>query len=150
MPPLNISYDSQHAGHILSILIFPIFFSTLLLAGKYDINCIFEPVLCQETKTKVFQKIGGDVSMGLSQEVFLAHLQEKGPVKQIALKIPIRGLHFMKKIKRIFTTLSKYVPFHCLNFMNYSMDYFALYLSHTRTHYRYHYKICNYYGFHTA
>ena len=62
----------------------------------------------------MFQKIGGDISMDLFQEVFLERLQKKGPVQLIALKISIRGLHFLKKIKRIFTNLSKYVPFSLL------------------------------------
>ena len=54
--------------------------------------------------------------MGLSQEAFLEHLQEKGRVQLTTLKIPIRGLPFLKKIKRISTNLSKYDPFYCLNF----------------------------------
>ncbi|RVX04143.1 Retrovirus-related Pol polyprotein from transposon RE2 [Vitis vinifera] len=47
----------------------------------------------------------GFVSGGL-----LGASTRKGPVQLTALKISIRGLHFLKKIKRIFTNLSKIKP----------------------------------------
>lgn len=62
---------------------------------------------------KKYLQTGGVTNLDLCLEDYLEHNPRERSLTahRKSLKIVTKGLHFMKRIKRIFTNLYKYVPF---------------------------------------